>query len=149
MNPTKQRVLVSGLLVLCLCVLLPDDGLSLTQLVAASGAWACAVWLWKWTDAGTALLIAWWKRVVIGAVLLFICAALRHHVFDRMPVEKMAKRYGITYGEAYSLSTYLEKSSQREKEINYLDSMGKDAAAYISSWRERCVAARSYEGTRL
>lgn len=43
---SKLRVLVSGLLVLCLCALLPDDGLSLTQLVAASGAWACAVWLW-------------------------------------------------------------------------------------------------------
>ena len=51
MTPAKLRVLASGLLVLCLCALLPDDGLSLTQLVAAAGAWACLVWLWCWDRA--------------------------------------------------------------------------------------------------
>lgn len=55
MSPVKLRVLVSGLLVLCLLSLFwTDHGdavIGLTELVAASGAWACAVWLWNESGA--------------------------------------------------------------------------------------------------
>ena len=56
MSETKKRVLVAGLLVLCLVKLLWHDYrrpvIGLSELVAMSGAWACAVWLWNW-DAAT------------------------------------------------------------------------------------------------
>lgn len=55
MSPVKIRVLVSGLLVLCLLSLFwtdyGDRVIGLTELVAASGAWACAVWLWNQSSA--------------------------------------------------------------------------------------------------
>jgi hypothetical protein len=55
MSPVKIRILVSGLLVLCLLSLFwtdyGDRVIGLTELVAASGAWACAVWLWNESSA--------------------------------------------------------------------------------------------------
>jgi len=51
MKPEKIRVLVAGLLTLCLLSLIWMDGyervIGLTELVAASGAWTCSVWLWN------------------------------------------------------------------------------------------------------
>lgn len=57
MNDARKKVLVAGLLVLCLLKLIwPDtdryrwqwgNGMSLSTLVALCGAWACAVWLWS------------------------------------------------------------------------------------------------------
>ena len=47
MSETKKRVMIAGLLVLCLLKLLMGHELGLSELVAISGAWCCSVWLWN------------------------------------------------------------------------------------------------------
>lgn len=82
MTPKKLRVLISGLLVLCVASLtMPDirgnvweferwvmEGFSLSALVALAGAWACGVWLWSDALAGL-IKRTWW---VIPAVVLTV-----------------------------------------------------------------------------
>jgi hypothetical protein len=77
MTPAKLRVLVSGLLVLCLASLIwPDvniyrwnwgEGFGLSTLVALSGAWACAVWLWE--DRFTAFMLTRISYVQLTSVI--------------------------------------------------------------------------------
>lgn len=133
MAPAKLRVLAFGLLVLCLCVLLPDDGLSLTQLVAASGAWACVVWLWE--DRATAFIRAWWKRTILLAFSLFAVAALWHYIIDVLPVEQAASRYGIERAYAEYLVTYWRNGTTRVSDEKILVAMGREkASAHIKAW---------------
>jgi hypothetical protein len=83
MTEKKTKVVVAGLLVLCLLSLLWEDYgekvIGLTELVAASGAWFSAVWLWKgeWSvpiGRGGRRLVAFMSAVVRGTSILLMIA---------------------------------------------------------------------------
>jgi hypothetical protein len=137
MTDLRKRILAGGILFLCLLSLVwtNDDGkmIGLTELLALSGAWACAVWLWG--AKATKLVLCWWKRGAACVACIFGALFLWRITTYTIPTWAVADRWGIQFNEADRILSYWERTGTRVNDERQLIKMSKeDAQATLRQW---------------